>query len=128
MGKLDDSFKIGDLPTDDDLFMIGEEDDDEQDESERNDPPEAYRAPRKKQSAKGKVAEDTPIPAATASSASTRGRWIVILVFCAGAAAMAFTTFSYISRNEKDEFENAVSIRTSWESHAVNSGSGTTDH
>ena len=150
MGKRDDSSDdaMGDLPTDDELFLMGEiEDDDDDDDdsagdddlddSERTDPrdntPRGENHGRKKRSSSSakhrgrhqqqqqqrrrpnqprrpgsSVTEITGVTTSSMSASYARGRWIVILVFCAGAAGMALTTFAYIARTEKEEFENAV--------------------
>eukprot|EP00977_Amphora_coffeiformis_P006817 scaffold1498_cov163-Amphora_coffeaeformis.AAC.9 len=120
MGKLDDSTSIGigDLPTDDELFLIGENDEfaDDLDESERTDQrdntPKGKRKKKNLSRHQEQRQQESPLAdipgVSTTSYTSTRGRWMVIFVFCAGAAGMAFTTFAYISRTEREEFEHAV--------------------
>lgn len=109
MGKFDDSFAIGDLlPTDDELELIEEE----------SEHVELNRRGRGNRSAKTMVNNNNSNNNNTTEEASEaivdealaiHGRWVVVLVLCLSAAGMAFITFSYIARNERDEFEATVS-------------------
>ena len=109
MGKFDDSFGIGDLPTNDELGLVEEEEDSEHEQAPTS---------RRKRSS----ATPPSPPAATQPSSSpvvegmahhhdavsTHGRWIVVLVLCLSAAGMGVTTFRYIARTEREEFEATV--------------------
>lgn len=110
MGKFDDSFGIvGDLPTNDELGLVEEE---QEDDSEHEKAPPTSRRKRsslqQQELTQGDVMEGM---AQHHNVVTTHGRWIVVLVLCLSAAGMGITTFRYIARTEREEFEATVSLR-----------------
>ena len=115
-GRFEDSFAIGDLPTNDELGLLEEE---EEDDTETDLRRPSRRKQQQQQRAAKQQQQSPPESANTGDvvvegigqgdAVSTHGRWVVVLVLCLSAAGMAFTTFSYIAKTERDEFEATVS-------------------
>ena len=122
MGKFDDSFGIGDLPTNYELGLVEEDDEDsievpeqQPDTVRRKRPPKPASvnssSPQKQQQQQQPAAPSQVVEGIEHDHdvVSKHGKWIVVLVLCLSAAGMGYVTFSYISRNEREEFEATVS-------------------
>ena len=103
MENFENSISILDLPTDDELFLEAD------DGAEAGALQNSRRKKMKRRSSLGDIIE-TPLDEDVKETAvSAHGRWVVILVLCLCAGGVAFTTFTYIARTERDEFEATVS-------------------
>lgn len=120
MGKFDDSFGIGDLlPTNYELGLVEEDDDDSEVNIPEQQPDTRRKRPPKPSSVNSSPQQQQQPPQAEApvvegiehdhDVVSIHGRWFVVLVLCLSAAGMGYVTFSYIARNEREEFEATVS-------------------